>query len=388
MMTPDLWQSEMLESIRNGDAGVQQDITAFTGPGGDFEDTPENKVRAFIITPYDKKVADPGYDELEYRTAVDKIKEMLIEVLGRSDTITFPYKSTGADPNKKTPEGKVFIQYDPNDASLAPADSGCSQQLAAIELWFETSPRYRYREKWSPFPNQLPSADTLFKRSFALGNDTRLMRGRVVTDTDEGEWKEHERLMRRQESGSCSRPSAFGVSSSARDPSSFKTSVVSSSSGKTAIPQSSASSTKQPSIPPPKQPASRTREPSTSTTSAHPTSTTSAAPPRSAVAAPPPPPAPSKTISVILRNTIMEGENYNTWTFFETSIGVQADGCTTVPVLNDVSRQWTEPWAVISTPWPHGTFTMPLFGEDDCEYLSDGTNPGILHCPGMGEGRT
>jgi len=31
---------------------------------------------------------------------------------------------------------------------------------------------------------------------------------------------------------------------------------------------------------------------------------------------------------------------------------------------------------------------MPLFGEEDCEYLSDGTNPGVLHCPSMGLGKT
>jgi len=59
-----------------------------------------------------------------------------------------------------------------------------------------------------------------------------------------------------------------------------------------------------------------------------------------------------------------------------------------VPVFNDVSRQWSDASALSNPPWPHGTFTMPLFGEEDCDYLSDGTNPGVLHCPSMGDGET
>jgi len=90
---------------------------------------------------------------------------------------------------------------------------------------------------------------------------------------------------------------------------------------------------------------------------------------------------------VIFRNTKGNDEDYNNWTFFEIKPNTQADGCS-VPILNDVSRQWSDTSALSNPPWPHGTFTMPLFGEKDCEYQSDGTNPGVLHCPSMGFGRT
>ncbi|KAI4917827.1 hypothetical protein J4E85_009919, partial [Alternaria conjuncta] len=120
------------------------------------------------------------------------------------------------------------------------------------------------------------------------------------------------------------------------------------------------------------------------------TKTPSAVPKPSPASQPPPPPQtepPTKALSVIFRNTKGSDEDYNNWTFFEIKPNTQADGCS-VPVLNDVSRQWLDTSALSTPPWPHGTFTMPLFGEEDCEYLSDGTNAGVLHCPSMGDGKT
>jgi hypothetical protein len=135
MMHPELWQSKMLDSIRNGEcAGVSQGISAFTGAGGDFENTPTNKVRAFIITPYQRGNTNPGYNDLEYPVAVDKIKKMLTNTLGRSDILNIPYFATGPDDQNETPYGKALIQYDPDAASLVSANGGCSQQLAGIEL--------------------------------------------------------------------------------------------------------------------------------------------------------------------------------------------------------------------------------------------------------------
>ena len=40
----------------------------------------------------------------------------------------------------------------------------------------------------------------------------------------------------------------------------------------------------------------------------------------------------------------------------------------------------------IRPPSHMGTFFMTLYGENNCKYEADGTNPGILHCPSMGDG--
>ncbi len=134
------------------------------------------------------------------------------------------------------------------------------------------------------------------------------------------------------------------------------------------------SSNDPPETPRPIQPSTRKSSPAIPKPSSSP-------PPR------PEPKAPTKALSVIFRKTWGRGEDYNTWTFFETKPNTQADGCG-VPVLNDLSRKWYAPFNILVPPWPHGTFMMPLFGEKNCKYQSDGTNPGILHCPSMGEGKT
>jgi hypothetical protein len=102
-----------------------------------------------------------------------------------------------------------------------------------------------------------------------------------------------------------------------------------------------------------------------------------------------PTPAPhhsSGAVSIILKRTIGHGQDFNSWTFYETSLGVQvADICHKVPIHYDGPSPWVDQLAIDSPPYPHGTFKLTkLFGEEGCQYLADGTNPGILHCPSMG----
>jgi hypothetical protein len=371
MLTPQDLQSMVLDSLRNGDVGVPQGLTAFTGPGGDFEDIPANKVRTFIITPYRRDgPAIPSFDDLEFSYEVGKIKGLLTDVLGRSDTNTIPYTARDADPNNSNPFGKVLIQYDPAAAWQGRADGSCNTQVAGIELWFEDSPRHRYRDRWEPFPNQILPDNSLPIRSISEDSkDTRLLRRGEVTSEDEEEWKEYETLMRRQGDGSCHLPSkSASVSSTVMDLTTLQTSFVSSLSGGGSTSSDGPRSSTKESPKTTEEPRYSTKEPPASTQ------------------APGPPPTSSKAVSIILQYTGNDrDEKYNSWIFFETSIGSQADGCQ-VPVLNDPATRWSDPDALEYPPWPHGTFTLTLFGEENCEYLSDGNSAGILHCPAMGEG--
>ncbi|KAI4608815.1 hypothetical protein J4E80_009020 [Alternaria sp. BMP 0032] len=191
MEQPQLFQSEVLDALRNGNPEFPHGLTVFTVPGEGFENIAENKVRAFIITPYRDFAINPASDDINYPYEVDKIKNLLNNILGRNDAIIIPY-SPAEEHNRDqtTPKGKIYIQYDPA-AALVPAEGGCNQQqVAAIELWFEDTPTYRYRDTWQPFPDQVVQAR---KRSVASsGKDLRLLRGREVTDADEAEWKEQQ----------------------------------------------------------------------------------------------------------------------------------------------------------------------------------------------------
>ncbi|KAG9192853.1 hypothetical protein G6011_11587 [Alternaria panax] len=90
----------------------------------------------------------------------------------------------------------------------------------------------------------------------------------------------------------------------------------------------------------------------------------------------------------MFRRVDARGRYYNEWTFFEAKPNTQANGCS-VPVLNEPARQWTDSWAIMGSPWPHGSFKMRLFNQEaKCVYLADGTNPGVLYCPSMGEEKT
>ncbi|KAI4693505.1 uncharacterized protein J4E88_001878 [Alternaria novae-zelandiae] len=402
MEQPQLFQSDVLDVLRNGSPEFSHPLTVFTVPGEGFENIAENKVRAFIITPYRDFAINPASDDINYPYEVDKIKNLLNNILGRNDALIIPY--TPAEENNRdetTPKGKIYIQYDPVAAALVPAEGGCNQQqVAGIELWFEDAPTYRYRDTWQPFPDQVVQAE---KRSVASsGKDLRLLRGREVTDADEAEWKEFEALMKRQDGDTCARPSnSLSVSSASPipspastvpTPSTFQTTVrpsLSDSTGGSSSPSPPPSSI---ATSPSSQSSMTSATPSLTWTPAQPstTKTPSAVPKPSPASQPPPPPQtepPTKALSVIFRNTNGNGEDYNNWTFFEIKPNTQADGCS-VPILNDVSRQWSDASALSNPPWPHGTFTMPLFGEEDCEYQSDGTNPGVLHCPSMGLGKT
>ncbi|KAI4664638.1 uncharacterized protein J4E79_002936 [Alternaria viburni] len=193
MEQPQLFQSEVLDVLRNGSPEFSHPLTVFTVPGEGFENIAENKVRAFIITPYRDFAINPASDDINYPYEVDKIKNLLNNILGRNDAVIIPYSP--AEENNRddlTPKGKLYIQYDPVTAARVPAEGGCNQQqVAAIELWFEDAPTYRYRDTWQPFPDQVVQAK---KRSVASsGKDLRLLRGREVTDADEAEWKDFDR---------------------------------------------------------------------------------------------------------------------------------------------------------------------------------------------------
>ncbi|KAH8726152.1 hypothetical protein GQ44DRAFT_187156 [Phaeosphaeriaceae sp. PMI808] len=205
MITPQNLQTQVLDSLRNGDAGVPHGLSAFVGPGGHFENTLENKVRAFIITPYRRGgPINPLHDDIQFPYEVGKIKDLLNNVLGRSDTTTIPYFATGPDDLFEVPNGKVLIQYDPVAVWLGRADGSCNTQIAGIELWFEDYPMYRYRDRWDAFQTQLIPANTLPRRSiFSISKDIRQIGGREGTANHENEWNEYEYLMKRQDGRAC-----------------------------------------------------------------------------------------------------------------------------------------------------------------------------------------
>ncbi|KAF1843425.1 uncharacterized protein K460DRAFT_368325 [Cucurbitaria berberidis CBS 394.84] len=95
---------------------------------------------------------------------------------------------------------------------------------------------------------------------------------------------------------------------------------------------------------------------------------------------PTPPTPPTKALSIILRKEVHHGSNKNSWTFFPTTVGAQADGCDK-PLLQ--AHSWESPKDRESPPWPRGNFTMRLFGEAGCTYSNKGEGAGVLRCPSM-----
>ncbi|KAI4626236.1 uncharacterized protein J4E87_004736 [Alternaria ethzedia] len=170
MEQPQLFQSEVLDVLRNGSLEFSHPLTVFTVPGEGFENIAENKVRAFIITPYRDFAINPASDDINYPYEVDKIKDLLNNILGRNDALIIPYSP--AEENNRddlTPKGKLYIQYDPVTAALVRAEGGCNpQQVAAIELWFEDAPTYRYRDTWQPFPDQVVQAKKRFDLTYSV----------------------------------------------------------------------------------------------------------------------------------------------------------------------------------------------------------------------------
>ncbi|KAF2266752.1 hypothetical protein CC78DRAFT_595429 [Lojkania enalia] len=203
---PNNVRPHILDPLRNGGAGIQEGIAAFTGVGGDFENTVENKVRAFIVTPNRRGVANPASDDLNFPSEVGKIKDELKDILGREDTVTVSYIPRWANdgyPGQANvfahPWGKVLVQYDPVQA-LVQVEGQCDRQIAQLEIWVEDNPLYRYRDYWDAFPNQLlaaapaPAANPKAKR--ILGRDQ-------ITHLEERDLIEYWDLLKRQDGGSC-----------------------------------------------------------------------------------------------------------------------------------------------------------------------------------------
>jgi hypothetical protein len=333
MSTPQHFQRDVIDAISHGGPGVPQGLTAFTGQHGDFENTNENKVRAFIITPYRRGVLNPRPGDIEFPYEVAKIKELLRNVLGHEANPSIEYIATGPDPMMSRANGKALIQYDPE------ARLDCNSQIAGVELWFEDHPRQRYTDTWTAFPNQ--------QVPFHKRSNVDEPGGKEATDLDAEGRKE-------KEGSSCPRPN------------------------------SNPKPTKKPNLPQPTFKTITTMESTEMTSSTTPTSTAEA---------PPPPPPPSKALSIILRNfNAVQGkiEQYNTWTFYEIPLGGQADGCKFDFNLDDEKTRWKDNNSEGQIPpaWPQGTFDVPhLHGEDGCQYMNDGNGAGVLHCPSMGDGK-
>ncbi|KAF2036804.1 hypothetical protein EK21DRAFT_83732 [Setomelanomma holmii] len=210
-MQPGNLDTQVLNSLQYGDEGVPQGLTAFTGPGGDFVNTPLNKVRAFIITQYMHEPPVPGRGDLEYELEVERIKAMLLTIIGRDDTLTIPYLADRKDEEFRYATGKVLVQYDPDAERSA---DGCNIPIASVEMWFEDNPLYRYKDRWPAFPDQFPA--TLTRRGTSnskipslLGTSRRLpqVQAREGETSDEGYDDLVEELLKRQEGGSCPLPS-------------------------------------------------------------------------------------------------------------------------------------------------------------------------------------
>jgi hypothetical protein len=208
MALPGNMQAQALGPLRNGDNGTPG-LQQFVGPGGDFENTPENKVRIYIITPL-PIFNEPNQprDVSLFPDQVGQIEALLTQILGRDDTVTLRYVKTGPDPDFKRASGRVFIQYDPVDQWMM--NELCYLQTASIELWFEDTPRYRYKDSWIASANQLVVPESLKARSVF------------------------------RPFGACKRPSqkpsASSVTSTSASPTTLQTSVVSSSSAPTPTP--------------------------------------------------------------------------------------------------------------------------------------------------------
>jgi hypothetical protein len=360
MIYPQNMQTQALDPLRNGDQGTPG-LAQFVVPGGDFENIPENEVRAFIVTPfYFALIPDQPANSLRYQDGVDQIRELLKDILGRSDTIIIPYVSTFPDDEFNYASGKILIQYDPVN-EWSPAE-GCNIQFAGIELWVEDHPVPQFRDVWNAFPNQIPSPGSLAGRSLSgEGREVGVLGHEKAPAFEEEGWKEYEALRRRafcvRPSKSVSASSALSTSSSSpssvtQDPTTFQTSV---------IPSSSAGS---------------------STFSSTPTS--SSDPPS------PPTPTSSKALEIIMHysfDNLLNG-HWNSFFFFETKVGVSADGCGT-PTYFDPKGNFSNELAINQAFWPSSTssYSMTLFGEENCTFFTVSEKlGGNLHCPSMKEG--
>ncbi|KAH7115796.1 hypothetical protein B0J11DRAFT_593361 [Dendryphion nanum] len=390
MLEEESFQSHVLDTLLHGDVagGVPEGLIAFTGTGGDFENTDENNVRAIIITPYRRgPPQNPNEDGLLYINQVNRIKDTLKDALGRQDTHIVPYHPRLPDPGEKTTYGKILIQYDPAHAVVTQPDTCVHQPVAAIELWFENQLAPRYRDEWLALPNQLaanlgPQNSLFGPKLFGGGRRNGLLTGPEVSSFEEEGQDAYKAHIQRQEGGACvissrsvSGSSTSPLSSKTQGPTTLGTSFVSSGTITTLSDMPSSSTI------------------SSSMTTQEPLSSTKEPPPQSSTLAPPVPPAPSRAVSVVLQSIRENDISYNTWSIFETSIGHQVDGCGNgVNISNEKEQRWSDrpgtppnQRAISKPEWPEGIFKIDvLFGERGCEYRNNGGGTGLLYCPSMG----
>jgi P pilus assembly chaperone PapD len=70
---PGNFRTQALDTLGNGEEttpGLAQHVVA----GGDFENTPENEVRAFIVTPLELDVFNQSTDIIRYPNELTKLK--------------------------------------------------------------------------------------------------------------------------------------------------------------------------------------------------------------------------------------------------------------------------------------------------------------------------
>ncbi|KAF2108167.1 hypothetical protein BDV96DRAFT_605848 [Lophiotrema nucula] len=368
------FQRDAIDVLRDaaGDGkGVTEGLSAFTGSGGDFENIAENRVRAMIITPMRRESSDPQPNDLEYPNQVNSITQMLRSTLGLPWMIpvnTVAYEDRGEEEEWKEPHGKILIQYDPVQAMQQGTGQSCQTQIARLEVWYEeTLSVPRFEDEWTALADQTVAIQP--------GPSRRLIRGRLVTDADEEEWQQYASLLRRQD-GVCVRPSSTpSASSNIQAPTTLQTSILSSSGGGGSTDTSPTTDAPIPTTTTGTRPTT-TEEPQTSSDVPEPT--------------PAPSPPPSKAVSIVLHaikdKFVIPPADYNSWLFYETDVGVVTDPCNFNETLDDKNTRWTDHNAINEPPWPHGTFTMTLHGEDNCQYLDDGNSVGVLHCPSFGDG--
>ena len=223
MMSPHLFDEDIVQTLRYGDSGNTEGLSYFTGPGGDFENTVENNVRAFIVTLYLEK----SEDESAYQDVIDRIEGLLHNILGRQDTMIIPY-------HRNVPElylrdkimthghGKILIQYDPVQDWISGAPGACDVQQAAIELWFEDRPWPRYSDQWEAFPSQFPRWPWHGQLDAVSAENAELLEAlHMYNGTDEEKLEKYKAHMKMRIGDSCPLISKSAVTSSTKSASSL-----------------------------------------------------------------------------------------------------------------------------------------------------------------------
>ena len=331
-LEPNIFQVGVLDALVNGENGH---LDWPVEPGEDFENSPGNNVRAFIITPYGDGPRSSDSSDLRYPDQVNRIKKLLNNVLGRTDTAVIPYLKRIGRELFKTPFGKVLIQYDPEAGTRDPGAVDCDSQLAGVELWFEDHPVPRYSDRWIPISDQ--HMHPISKRSNVnVKDDADTLRQRAMTGANDSD-----------DAGSCpARSKRISASSATQSATTLKTSFTSLSS----------------------------KEDITRSSEAHSSKTEPLSPSNT----------PTKALSIkldfradIFTNIDKLVWNKLFWSFFTTDYG-KAVGCRDDSIkteMRNFDRSNRTPL------WPGGTFSLKLSGQE-CEYKNSGNNAGKLFCGG------